>query len=142
MIQEHRKMAPNTQSYFCRKIRYVNVAHLIICWFQIRNLTWILKILNFDFQFLLSNGIVIHTTKCIWQRKFWFFFPLIFFTCNWNETKILQFHLNLCFSVVIAMIFVMESTILRKFSYLFRHFLTGIKFKEATWVYDTNITKP
>ena len=47
---------------------------------------------------------------------------LIFFTHNRNETRILQFHLNLCFSLAIVMTFVMGSTILRGFSYLFWHF--------------------
>ena len=90
---------------------------------QIWNITWIPKILNFDFQFLLPNGIVIHTSKCIWQRKVWFF-SLV---CNWNETRFLQFHLNLCFSLVIVITFVMGSTILRGLSYLFWHFWKGLK---------------
>ena len=113
-------MAPNTQSYFCRKIRYVNVAHLIICWIQIRNLTWMLKILNFDSQFLLAIGIVIHTSKGNFD------FCSI---CYWNETKTLQIHFNLCFSLVIVMIFVMGSTILRGFSYLFQHFWEGLNLR-------------
>ena len=77
-----------------------------------------------DFEFWLSIFVGNQYCNTYKQKKFDFCS-----ICYWNETKTLQIHFNLCFSLVIVMIFVMGSTILRGFSYLFQHFWEGLNLR-------------
>ena len=74
---------------------------------------------------------------CSFGKGFFFFF-----TFNWNETRILQFHLNLCFSPVIVMTFVMGKYTFKRVQPFALTFLRGIKSKEDMRAYDVNITQP